>query len=100
MYAVVVEEAEVDACIHLVVVGEDADIGQGVVVVYYYSPEVVLCVHLHLSVMPGATVTVSFPVYLGVLTSFSVFWVNLVSVFASFACQNLLCWQCLKSPHL
>ena len=89
-----------DTCIHLVMVGEDADIGQGVVVVYYYSPEVVLCVHLHLSVMPGAAVTVPFSVYLGVLTSFFVFWVNLVSVFAGFTCQNLLCWQCLKSPHL
>ena len=96
--AAVVAEVEVDTCICMLV-GEGADIGQGVVVVYYYSPEVVLCVHLHLSVMPGAAVTVPSFVYLGVLTSsFSVFWVNLASVFADFACWNLLCCSVWSLP--
>ena len=85
-----------DTCIHLVVVGRNTDFDQEVVVVYLYSPEVVLCVHPCLSVEPGAVVTAHFSVCLGSLTSsFSVFWANLANVLAGFAHQSLMYWQYL-----
>ena len=75
-----VEKVGVDTCIHLVVVGRNTNSDQEVVAVYFYSPEVVLCVHLCLPVEPEAVVNTHFSACLGSLTSFSVFGVNLANV--------------------
>ena len=60
VYAAVVEEVGVDTCIYLVGVGRNTDFAQEVVVAYFFSPEVVLCVHPWLPVEPEAVVNAHF----------------------------------------
>ena len=90
-----------DACIHLVEVGRNTDCDQEVVVVYFYSPWVVLFVCLCLFVGPEAVVNTCSSACLGSVTSsFSCFGVTLVNEFTGFACLSLMCWQCLRLHHL
>ena len=69
-----VEEVGVDTCIHLVVVGRNTDFDQEVVAVHFYSPEVVLFVHLCLPVEPEAVVNTHFSACLGSWFFFFYFW--------------------------
>ena len=90
-----------DACIHLVGVGRNTDCAQGVVVVYFYSPWVVLFLCQCLSVGPEAVVNAYSSACFGSVTSsFSGFGVNLVNGFAGFTHPSLMCWQCLRFHHM